>query len=123
MYKQERIEVSVGDVIRVRHNDREFSLVNGDRLRVERLEKSHIIFTGGKRQVKLSTDKLLHLDHAYASTVHSSQGLTDDLTLNDINTKSSTTARDVYYVAISRARKEARIYTNSIEALPGAISR
>ena len=30
---------------------------------------------------------------------------------------------NLYYVAISRARQEARVYTNSIQALPTAITR
>ena len=30
---------------------------------------------------------------------------------------------NLYYVAISRARQEARVYTNSIQALPTAIAR
>jgi Ser/Thr protein kinase RdoA (MazF antagonist) len=34
-----------------------------------------------------------------------------------------TTAKDVYYVAISRARHEARIYTDSVKELPAAIAR
>jgi hypothetical protein len=65
----------------------------------------------------------LHLEHAYASTVHSSQGLTKDRALIALDTRSRTTSMKLYYVAISRARHEARIYTNSINELPAAIAR
>ena len=41
----------------------------------------------------------------------------------DLDTRSLTTGRDLYYVAISRARYEATIYTNSRAELPAAISR
>ena len=36
---------------------------------------------------------------------------------------SRTTSLNLYYVAISRARQESRIYTNSVAALPTAIAR
>ena len=38
-------------------------------------------------------------------------------------TRSLPTGKDLYYVAISRARYEATIYTNSRPELPAAISR
>jgi hypothetical protein len=40
-----------------------------------------------------------------------------------IDTKSRTTSRNLYYVAISRAVHEARIYTNSTKELPQAVSK
>jgi ATP-dependent exoDNAse (exonuclease V) alpha subunit len=65
----------------------------------------------------------LHLEHAYATTVHSAQGLSLDRVIVDLDTRSLTTGKDLYYVAISRARHEAQIYTNSRAELPGAIAR
>jgi ATP-dependent exoDNAse (exonuclease V) alpha subunit len=55
--------------------------------------------------------------------VHSAQGLTTDRMMVDLDTRSLTTGKDLYYVAISRARYEATIYTNSRAELPAAISR
>jgi hypothetical protein len=49
--------------------------------------------------------------------------VTADRVLYDACTRSRTTIDDVYYVAISRARHEATIYTDSAAELPGAISR
>lgn len=40
-----------------------------------------------------------------------------------MDTRSRTTSMNLYYVAISRARQEARIYTNSAKELPVAIAR
>jgi hypothetical protein len=48
----------------------------------------------------------LHLDRAYATTVHSSQGLTAERVLVDASTRSRTTTKDVFYVAISRAQAD-----------------
>jgi ATP-dependent exoDNAse (exonuclease V) alpha subunit len=77
----------------------------------------------GRRTVQLRADRPLHLDHAYATTIHSSQGTTADRVLIDAATKSRTTSKDVYYVAISRAQHEARIYTDDAAKLPRAIER
>jgi ATP-dependent exoDNAse (exonuclease V) alpha subunit len=60
---------------------------------------------------------------AYASTVHSAQGLTSDKVLINLETRSLTTAKDVYYVAVSRARYEAEIFTDDGRRLPSAVSR
>ena len=57
------------------------------------------------------------------TTVHSAQGLTTDRMMVDLDTRSLTTGKDLYYVAISRARFEVTIYTNSRAELPAAISR
>lgn len=43
--------------------------------------------------------------------------------LIEADTKSLTSAQDNYYVAISRARHEVKIYTNDREKLPEAMSR
>ena len=76
-----------------------------------------------ERVVKLPANKPLHLEHAYSATVHSAQGLTNDRVMISVNTKSRTTSLNLFYVAISRARLEARIYTDAIAGLPGAIAK
>ncbi len=43
--------------------------------------------------------------------------------LIETNTKSLTSARDNYYVAIRRARHKVKIYTNDKSKLPEAMSR
>ena len=46
-----------------------------------------------------------------------------DRVLIDAHAQSRTTAKDVFYVALSRARFEATVYTNNKDALPKAITR
>jgi ATP-dependent exoDNAse (exonuclease V) alpha subunit len=75
------------------------------------------------RRIELDGNRPLHLEHAYATTVHSAQGLSTDRMMVDLDTRSLTTGRDLYYVAISRARYQATIYTNSRSELPAAINR
>jgi hypothetical protein len=59
------------------------------------------------------------LDHGYAVTSHSSQGLTTDRVIVNIDTDSSRSLINdrLAYVAISRAAYDARIYTNNAATL------
>jgi len=123
VYQQERAELSVGDKVRITRNDAALDVANGDRFTVEAVSAEKVTLRSETRTVELDATKPLHLDYAHVSTVHSSQGLTADRVIFDADTKSLTTAKDVYYVAISRARHEARIFTDDRSKLPKAISR
>jgi conjugative relaxase-like TrwC/TraI family protein len=130
VFHLERAELSVGDTIRINRNDAARDLTNGERLRVAAVGGSSVWLESSEphsgrvlRTLEMPLTRPLHLEHAYASTVHSAQGLTHDRALIAIDTASRTTSFNLYYVAISRARVEARIYTNSIQALPEAIAR
>jgi hypothetical protein len=123
VYEPERSELAVGDRVRMTRNDAGLDVANGDRFTVTAVTSSSVRLTDGKRQIDLPAGGPLHLDHAYATTVHASQGTTAERVLIDAATKSRTTGQDVYYVAISRARQEARIYTDDVAKLPAAVAR
>ncbi len=130
VYRLERAELSVGDTVRINRNDPGRDLTNGDRMRVAgviggvvKLESVGQRDGRPARALELPTNRPLHLEHAYASTVHSSQGLTNERALIALDTNSRTTSMNLYYVAISRACHEARVYTNSVKELPAAIAR
>lgn len=109
--------------MRITRNDAGRDLANGDRFTVAAVTADRVTLEGNGRRVELPADRPLHLEHAYATTVHSAQGLTAERVLIEAQTDSRTTARDVYYVAISRARHEARIYTDDLSRLPAAVAR
>ncbi len=76
--------------------------------------------------VQLDPNRLLHLDHGYAVTSHSSQGQTADHVLINVDTELG--AKDLLnsrmaYVAISRGAHEAQIFTNDATALGTVLSR
>ena len=80
----------------------------------------------GGRMVELDPRKHLHLDHGYAMTSHSSQGQTADRVLIHVDTELS--AKDLLnsrmaYVAVSRGRYDAQIYTNNAATLSQELSR
>lgn len=130
VYKLEKPELAVGDLIRINRQDPKLDLTNGDRMRVVSIEGGVVQLASLKevngqpeRTVSLPTNKPLHLEHAYSATVHSAQGLTNDRVMISLNTKSRTTSQNLWYVAISRARHEARVYADSIKGLPAAIAK
>ena len=125
VYESQSMEVAKGDKLRVTKGDNEKGTTTGDKLIVESVAKSH--FTA--RDIKTNdvhifdTKEKNHLDHDYCSTVHSSQGSTVDNVLINIDTKSRTTTKEVYYVAVSRAKNEAVVVTDNISKLPNAIAK
>lgn len=69
------------------------------------------------REISFEPKKFRHIDHGNAVTSHSSQGTTVDRVLVNADTRESALLLNdrVGYVAVSRAREDAVIYTNSIE--------
>jgi len=118
--------LAVGDLVRVTANDRTHGLINGDLARVSDMapegQALTLRFEGG-RTVLLNGRRPLVLDHGYCSTVHASQGQTCDRVLIEADAHSLTASANTFYVAISRARNQAQIYTDDRELLPQAMSR
>jgi len=124
VYEKTRSELTPGDWARITRNDPALDVSNGDRVRVLEVNESRLSLENEKgRRIELDGTRPMHLEHAYATTVHSAQGLTTDRMMVDLDTRSLTTGRDLYYVAISRARYEATIYTDSRSELPAAVNR
>ncbi|MBL4843589.1 MAG: relaxase domain-containing protein [Thalassospira sp.] len=115
VYREEDKSLAEGDRIRWTKTDKEKDLKNGEKGEIERIEGSTAIikFQDGKRMtLDLNNEK--HWDHAYASTIVSVQGqtyrsamaLAESWRRNLINQKS-------FYVGLSRAKEDARIYTDN----------
>lgn len=73
--------------------------------------------------LRISISRRLLDGGPYATTSHSAQGLTCDRALINAESFSRTTQRDVYYVAISRARHQTEIFTDSIDKLRSVVDR
>lgn len=123
VYEPEDTELSIGDAVKFTRNDKDLDVANGDRYRVVAVGKHSFKLANATRTISMDDTGPLHLEHAYVSTIHSSQGMTEDRVLADFSTKSKTTAMDTYYVAISRPRYHTTLYTNSRADLPVAASR
>jgi len=117
VYELTSCEFTPQDVVRITRGDKELNVINGEQFKVESITKDLIELKSDSKHFFLSTQKPLHLDHAYATTIHSSQGLTGNYGLIDLNTDSLTTNYENYYVAISRSRILSKIYTNDDKLL------
>ena len=98
------LEICTGDKILIRCNHREAGLINGQVLTVKRLCADGSLET---REGKLISPNFRHFCHGYVVTSHKSQGRTHDqvvIAAEQLDVKSA-------YVACSRGRHEARIFT------------
>ncbi len=124
IYQPVQAKLSAGDWVRVTRNNAKLDLVNGGRFEVLAVTPTTVTIGGGGRRLTLdAAGAPLHLDRAYATTSHSAQGLTCDRALINSESFSRTTQRDVYYVAISRARHQTVIHTNDASELAGVVDR
>lgn len=123
VYGTAKAQLAAGDEVRITRNDPSLQVTKGDCMRVLIANSRGLTLTDGKALFRLPPDKPLHIDHAYATTVHSSQGLTADRVFMDVDTRRRTTAADTFYVALSRARIEARVFTDDLQRLPAALTR
>jgi conjugative relaxase-like TrwC/TraI family protein len=104
-------------------------IANGDTGIIRALDRetgmAQVELNGTGRKVNLDLGRIQPVDHAYAITSHASQGRTEDRSLVVVDTAHSgeLVNRQQFYVSISRARFEARVYTSSREDLAAAVSR
>jgi conjugative relaxase-like TrwC/TraI family protein len=106
-----------------------FRIANGDTAIIRKLDletgRARVELEGSRRQVDLDLGRVQPVDHAYALTSHASQGRTVDRSLVVVDTSHSRELvnRQQFYVSISRARQEAKVYTSSREELGAAVGR
>lgn len=123
-YSIDKAELSAGDEIRISRNDAQRDLGTHERYQVKAVQSDSVLIENSQgKAVKLDNKQPLPMTYAYTTTVHSSQGLTADRVFANLDSKSRTTTKEVYYVAVSRARHDVQVYTDSTKSLPDAIRR
>jgi conjugative relaxase-like TrwC/TraI family protein len=126
VYREAKREFAEGDRIQFRAPFTEKRVANGELATIATIGDEEIaVKLDSGREVSFEPEKFRHLDHGYAVTSHSSQGTTVDRVLISADTSESRVLLNdrMGYVAVSRAREDAIIYTNSIEELRGALDR
>jgi conjugative relaxase-like TrwC/TraI family protein len=126
VYHEAQREFAEGDRIQFRAPLTEKRIANGELATITKIgdEELSVKLDSG-REVSFEQQRFRHIDHGYAVTSHSSQGTTVDRVLINADTRESEMLLNdrMGYVAVSRAREDAIIYTNSIEELRSALDR
>lgn len=139
VYESQQRPLAPGDLIRMTRNEGEFK--NGEVARIMKIDGN--LATVELRQGKETTrhdidlDKNKHWDHAYASTVHASQGSTQHRAMFHIRAPETENehkqARELqnmakvfgdrsFYVGTTRASHELAIYTNNKDVAKLAVT-
>lgn len=126
VYKEAIRQFAVGDRVQFRAPFEQAKVKNTELGTVINVaEGEFTVALSGDRVITFNPEKFPHLDHGYAVTSYSSQGKTMDRVLVNAETTETDLLvnQRMAYVAISRARLDARIYTDSAADLGGALAR
>jgi conjugative relaxase-like TrwC/TraI family protein len=128
LYREADRTFATGDRIQFTAPDRERHVANRELGTIDRIESTghlHLRLDSG-RTLAFRLDDQPHLDYGYAVTSHSSQGQTADRVLLHLDTERAgehLVNRRLAYVALSRGRYDAHIYTNDKAQLGEALNR
>ncbi len=128
LYRETERAFSEGDRIQFTAPNREQHIANRELGTIEKIDAS------GNVQLRLDSGRTVvfnvkenpHLDYGYAVTSHSSQGQTADRVLVHVETEQAgekLVNRRLAYVAVSRGRYDAKLYTNDRSQLAEQLSR
>ncbi len=130
LYTVEHRQFSVGDRVQFTAPWKEQGIANRQLGTIDFLDSqgnASVHLDGSDQRVNLNLDRMKHLDHGYTVTSYSSQSLTVNNTLLNIETGDPNArgllGRELTYVASSRARDELQIFTDNTEKLGFALNR
>jgi conjugative relaxase-like TrwC/TraI family protein len=126
-YREISRDFAEGDRIQFTATNRELGVSNRDLGAIQRIDGTQIdVKMDGEKERTVSFDsaKMRHFDHGYTVTSHSSQGLTTDRVLVNMDTTVHPELINTRfaYVSVSRASQDARIYTNDAGSLGERLS-
>jgi conjugative relaxase-like TrwC/TraI family protein len=126
VYREAEREFSVGDRIQFTAPDKELGVANRELGRITKIDADGNIALRLEdgRPVQFKAGYHPHFDHGYAVTSHSSQGLTADRVLINIDTTANPQLLNsrFAYVAVSRASIAAEIFTDDSAGLGQKLS-
>jgi ATP-dependent exoDNAse (exonuclease V) alpha subunit len=126
-YREISREFAEGDRIQFTASKPDLNVKNRDLGTIERIDgPTMTVRMDGEKQRTLTfdTSQMRHFDHGYAVTSHSSQGLTTDRVLVNMDTTAHPELINTRfaYVSVSRASQDAQIYTNNVSTLAERLS-
>ena len=127
VYKPQELSLAKGDLLRVTSGIKDTEgkrIDSGAMLTYLGMDKGQLQVQTASGTKRLLTADTAHLTHGYATTSHSSQGKTVDRILIHAPTASfGAVDKSTGYVAISRGKEKATIYTDDRQALMEAVER
>jgi conjugative relaxase-like TrwC/TraI family protein len=128
LYRETERAFSEGDRVQFTAPNREQHITNRELGTIEKINDSgnlQLRLDSG-REVSFNIKENPHLDYGYAVTSHSSQGQTADRVLVHVDTEQASEKlvnRRLAYVAVSRGRYDAQVYTNDKTSLAEGLGR
>jgi len=128
-YREIEREFAIGDRVQFTAPNKELGVANRDLGTIQKIGET------GKITVRMDSDKekavtfdsaqMRHFDHGYAVTSHSSQGLTSERVLvnMDTNVHPELINTRFAYVSVSRASHDAQIFTNDAANLAESLRK
>lgn len=128
-YREIEREFAIGDKIQFTAPQRDLEIANRDVGTIQSIGddgKISVRIDGARdRTVRFDANQMRHFDHGYAVTSHSSQGLTSERVLINIDTNVHPELINsrFAYVSVSRASHDAQIFTDDVANLAVNLSR
>jgi conjugative relaxase-like TrwC/TraI family protein len=125
-YRELEREFAVGDRLQFTAPNRELGVANRDLGTIEQIGQDGKLAVGmdSGKLVTFDANEMRHFDHGYAVTSHSSQGLTADRVLVNVDSQMHPELINsrFAYVSISRAAHDMQLYTDSEASLTPGLS-
>jgi conjugative relaxase-like TrwC/TraI family protein len=127
-YREIDRDFAIGDRIQLTAPNRDLGVANRDLGTIQQFGDDGLItvsMDSGKKTIIFDPHEMRHFDHGYAVTSHSSQGLTSERVLVNMDTQvhPGLINSRFAYVSVSRASFDAQIYTNNATTLAESLSR
>ena len=126
VYHEVLQEFSVGDRIQFTSPSRALQTANRDLGTITHIGRDGqlAVRMENGRTISFDANRMQHFDHSYALTSHSSQGLTTERVLINVDTNvhPDLISTRFAYVSVSRASLDAQIYTNNAALLVPSLS-
>lgn len=111
-------EFSSGDKIIFLQNDNRLGVKNGQTGTIEEIRDKTLRVKSGEKTIEVDLDKYKKIDHGYAMTSHKAQGITVGRAIIHMDSKQAhMNNRNAYYVNISRAKHEVKIFTDNAKEI------
>jgi conjugative relaxase-like TrwC/TraI family protein len=128
-YREIEREFAIRDRIQFTAPNKQLGVANRDLGTVQQIDETGKITVrmdgDEEKTVTFNPTEMRHFDHGYAVTSHSSQGLTSERVLvnMDTNVHHELINTRFAYVSVSRASHDAQIFTNDVATLAESLNR